>query len=170
MNRLEDQLKAALKPEEPPPGFAERVVERLGEVPERRRGLVESILDALRPPKLRLAALGAALLIALLVGVLYYPRTDRQLPDSAGQIVSRETPAPKPPGVDPDGKTGGGQVVNVITGQPHRQVSARAKSGRKLEGEKARDRLLLAFQITSTKLTEARDAVNQSLSAGRGTR
>lgn len=173
MNRLEDELRAALKPEAPPPGFAERIIERLGEVPERRRGFVEAVLEALRPPKIRFAALGTVFAIVLIGLALYYAgRNIGQVPSSVNQTAEESgdrTPAnPEKAGGAP-GRPASNDHEKTAVSQV-RQVRKAAKSQRAKDGEEARERLLLALQIASTTLTEARDAVSQSLAEGRSAR
>lgn len=70
MSRLDDALKQALRRQQPPAGFAERVLARVAD--ERpARGRWESLFDAFRLPKLRLAGAVAAVL-ALVAGSQYY--------------------------------------------------------------------------------------------------
>jgi hypothetical protein len=70
MNELDDELRKVLRREDPPPGFAERVMRRLEtRQPERRIPMV-------KPSLMRWAA--AAMLVAALGGGLQYRAAQRE--------------------------------------------------------------------------------------------
>jgi hypothetical protein len=74
MSRLDDAFREALRRQEPPDGFAERVMSRIQARPE-RVGVWAGLLAAFRRPRLRWAtALAAA---ALVVGAVEY-RNERE--------------------------------------------------------------------------------------------
>jgi hypothetical protein len=69
MSRLDDALREALRREEPPDGFAERVMARIQAAPD-RAGAWAGWLDAFRRPHWRWATAIAA--VALAVGAAEY--------------------------------------------------------------------------------------------------
>jgi hypothetical protein len=74
MSRLEDALREALRREEPPAGFTERVMARVGRpVAEPPSGLFARWTAAFRRPALRLAAAGV-LAVLVAVGVQHRQR------------------------------------------------------------------------------------------------
>jgi predicted LPLAT superfamily acyltransferase len=102
MNPLDQELKNALRREEPPADFAERVLARLQTVPAPQPSWGETLRHFFRFPALRWATTGA-LCMGLLVGVVAYRR--------------------------------------------HQQTVA--------QGENAREQVMLALHITSSKLNVA---------------
>jgi len=85
MNRVEDALKKALRRQEPPAGFAERVMARLEAPPA--PGIWQRLAAWLYPPALRVAAF-AAIVLLLLAGVQYErQRRARQQAEAAREQV-----------------------------------------------------------------------------------
>jgi len=74
MNPLEEKLRHALRREEPPPGFAERV---LSKIPVRSPGWRETIRSYFRAPLLRWAIAGAFTFSLVIGGVLQHQREQR---------------------------------------------------------------------------------------------
>ena len=66
MDRFEDELRQALRREEPPAGFTERVLARAGSQP-RRSGVWESLARWFRIPRVRFAAVVASLLLVVVI-------------------------------------------------------------------------------------------------------
>jgi negative regulator of sigma E activity len=90
MNDVEDKLRRALRPIEPPAGFAERVMRAL---PERKAPAPVIVLAAARPAKRSAwqrftapAALAASLIVAVLAGQHIAVENERR----AGLAASRE--------------------------------------------------------------------------------
>lgn len=77
MNRLDDELREALRREEPPEGFAERVLARAAAEPD-RQGWWAWLSALFRMPRVRWVAVTAALFLAVLSG-LEYQRQQRLL-------------------------------------------------------------------------------------------
>ena len=71
MSKLDDALREALRREEPPEGFAERVLAKV-EVRRVKAGWWAALLEAFRSPRLEFAA--ALACIVLLVGGFEYAR------------------------------------------------------------------------------------------------
>jgi hypothetical protein len=92
MSRFEDELREALRREEPPEGFAERVMARIQGGDREAVGVREAIgpwgrlLAAFRAPRLRWAMACAA--AALLVGGLEY--RSQRLERAEGERASRQ--------------------------------------------------------------------------------
>jgi hypothetical protein len=88
MSRFEDELRKALRREEPPEGFAERVMARIQSRDSVREasGRWSGLLAAFRAPRLRWAAACAA--AVLLAGGLEY--RSRKLERAEGERASRQ--------------------------------------------------------------------------------
>lgn len=85
MNRFEDQLRAALRPEQPAPDFAARVLERIGQLPapEKSREKLDwrqRIAQFFQPPQLKwgLGGAMALLMVGVIVGGYRYHQQQRR--------------------------------------------------------------------------------------------
>jgi hypothetical protein len=76
MKPLDDELQNLLKRQEPPEGFAERVLERLGTTPP-QRSLIQRIAGLWRRSVLRWVAVAAACLLVV-AGVARYQHQQRE--------------------------------------------------------------------------------------------
>jgi hypothetical protein len=74
MNSLEDNLRDALRRQEPSDGFAERV---LSKIPERKEGWKPSLTSLFRMPILRWAAVGSLVICLLFAGWVWQERERR---------------------------------------------------------------------------------------------
>ena len=90
MNDVEDKLRRAMRPIDPPAGFAERVLRAL---PERRAPAPVIALPTAREPRISTwrrftapAALAASLLVGVLIGQHFAVESERR----AGLAASRE--------------------------------------------------------------------------------
>jgi phosphopantetheinyl transferase (holo-ACP synthase) len=82
MNELDDELRRVLRREDPPPGFAERVMRRVEtRQPEQR-------MDVARPSVMRWAA--AAMLVAALGGGLQYRAVQQQRERIRGEAAKEQ--------------------------------------------------------------------------------
>ena len=70
MNRFEDELRNALRREEPPEGFAARVLARAAAEPE-RRSVWARIMDWFRMPMVARTVMAAGLCLMVVAGVQY---------------------------------------------------------------------------------------------------
>ncbi len=77
MDRFEKELREAMGRVEPPAGFAERVLARVAK--ERAKpGLLERAWSAIAMPRLRLAAVAAAMCLVVVAGVGYQREARRR--------------------------------------------------------------------------------------------
>ncbi|HLG15238.1 MAG TPA: hypothetical protein VJH03_12145 [Blastocatellia bacterium] len=167
MSRLDDELKLALAREEPPPGFAYRVLERVAAGEGARAGWWERLPLYARPPWVRWLALGAtaALLAAIAVSQYDAPVVERAEPGQAQVNVGGED-SRKP---DTAGEHQGAVVstspsttnngASIAPGS-RRDDRARLEQRRKeqelrAEGEAARQQLILALRVASTTFNGA---------------
>ncbi len=84
MSRLDDALREALRREEPPEGFAGRVMARI-EARKERAGAWDGLMAAWRGPRLRWA--GALAGAVLLIGTAAYQETQRAEGEQAKRQV-----------------------------------------------------------------------------------
>lgn len=168
MSRLDDELKFALRREQPSPDFADRVLERITRGETRKPTVWQKLLAFFpsQPFRWVTATAAAALLIAL--GLWLYPQFEKTNIDSPDlQAGSPITPAPQ----DSEPGTAEKQHEEIIPSPQRRRatpktVTHRAQAVRykkdkveKTEGEIAKERLMLALQIASAKLNEAQRIV-----------
>ena len=69
MNKLDEELKIALRREEPSADFAHRVLAQVRGLPPPKRGWRQSLLTLLRPPKVIWLAAGVAACLLIAIGV-----------------------------------------------------------------------------------------------------
>jgi hypothetical protein len=86
-DRIEEELRRALRREEPPAGFAERVLARVRAEDDARPGLWQSLFGFMRIPKFR-AALAAAVVLVMVAGTWEYRRYERER--EAGEAARRQ--------------------------------------------------------------------------------
>lgn len=72
MNRLEDELKNALRRKEPPPDFAERLLARIPVSPSAKPGGWQGLLSLFRPPKRRWVTAGVIACLFVSIGIVQY--------------------------------------------------------------------------------------------------
>ncbi len=134
MNRFDDELKIALRREQPSPDFTNRVMARIAESPspeterkrdggkEGRRDWWRKIVAVFQPPQMKWAMAGAmaALLIASVVGVDRYRQHQLEL-------------------------------------QRQAEIAAEA------EGQRAKEQVMFAMRIASAKLNLAQKKVKESI-------
>jgi negative regulator of sigma E activity len=77
MGPLDALIRAALRRQEPPAGFAERVMARVAAEPAPRLGWIRRVKALLGLPRRRWAAVGAVACLLLLIGVVQYRREQR---------------------------------------------------------------------------------------------
>ena len=85
MNSLEEKLRAALQRQEPPPGFAERVLSKL---PAKSPGWMETIVSAFRIPVLRWGVIGVFALSLMVAGLVQFQHQRRM--KAEGEIAKTQ--------------------------------------------------------------------------------
>jgi hypothetical protein len=175
MSRLDDELKLAFRREEPSGDFTDKVLARITTAAPPRPAaqgwrLLGAVTTAFTFPRLRWAAAGAlALILAAIAAVQFFG------PGRFG-VTPDETPiaeAPLPPagsnGSDPEVEREV-QPAEELQQQPARQPRAKQNPRPKQagsndpvtarsEGEIAKEQLMLALHIASTKLNQAQRVV-----------
>jgi hypothetical protein len=73
MNRFEDELKIALRREEPAPGFTDRVMARIAELQRQEKSREKSewlrrLMEFFQPPRMKWAMAGAMACVLLIAG------------------------------------------------------------------------------------------------------
>jgi len=155
MNNLDEELRRALGREEPPAGFAERVLERL---PAATSNVVPISARGRKAPRFALAA--AAALAVMTAGVWYaIPRGDstNAKPETT-MLLGVEEPGPPPP-----------PTPNITSTAPKAKPAPRRHvrpeqrpSTEDAEALRAAEQLRLALHITGDTLNVARREVRES--------
>jgi hypothetical protein len=173
MSRLDDELRKAFRREQPSVDFTTRLLERVAQQPAPKAPWWHGLATLLDPPKLRWVAIGVTASLLLAIGAAQYSRLHRVVINDNGQISQapppsedgnknpvnadqdndrREKMSPKPP-----------QSKRVVYPSPnHRVALARQQQERELrvEGEAAKEKLMLALSIASAALNDAQKAVH----------
>jgi hypothetical protein len=169
MSRLDDELRIALRREEPSQGFADRVMRQIAAPAARKRSLWQALVSLVAPPRMRWVAVGVSASLIVAVSLLQLGRNQRP---AGGEIIeavppvaaTARAPLPAPPA---GGSKDGGQaaapdkapaaVKNIKRRASRPAVTAQrtpAQLAHKRKGEAARDKLLLALRIASETLHE----------------
>jgi len=86
MRPLDEELRSALRRQEPPAGFVERLMARLATQAAPRAGWAQRLGWFFQVPRLRWAAVGAVACLLLAVGVVQYQREQR----AQGEMVKEQ--------------------------------------------------------------------------------
>ena len=168
MSKLDEELRAALRREEPSAGFAYRALERVRTLPPPKPGWRQSLLTLLRPPKVVWLAAGVAacLLIALGVqGLRGYEsarvENNKIVADDATRSAEPQRVAPpekqSPQPQQETVKSPGPETIGKRASHHHRNVVRETRE--EMEARQAMEQLELALYIASTKLNAAQRAV-----------
>lgn len=171
MRNLDDELRRAFAREEPSPDFTDRVMERVAAQsptaqakPDWRR----RFFLIFEPPLIRWAAIGAAALLLIVIGVLGYQKS-RQAEDQQAIKHDQTTPMPEqqeqpinpPEKIAPPDKDVQPRPVNRRPRARVNQDRLIAAREERREGLEAKRKLLLALQVTSFTLNEAQRIVRE---------
>ncbi|MEW6209871.1 MAG: hypothetical protein AB1631_16015 [Acidobacteriota bacterium] len=174
MRQLEDELRKAFRREEPSPDFADRVMERVrAQSPPVKTAGWQRFFPAFETPRVRWAAIGAAALLLIVIGVIGYQKS-RQSEDQQANI-KQGTLAPEqqkqkgieptenvsPEKIAPDDKKPQPRVINHKPKARINQDRLIASREERREGLEAKRKLLLALQVTSFTLNEAQRIVRE---------
>ncbi len=172
MSRLDDELRKAFRREQPPVDFTVRLLERMALQPAPKARWWQRLATLLDPPKLRWVAIGVTASLLLAIGAAQYNKM-HQVAVSDNSKEANVVPPPEP--IDKDTEhPGKAQPQQAATepGQPvkhaapssanHRLAVARVQKERELrvEGEAAKEKLMLALSIASSALSDAQKAVH----------
>lgn len=167
MRHLEDELRKAFGREEPSPDFTDRVMERVAaQSPTAKPDWWRRFFLMFEPPLIRWAAIGAAALLLIVIGVIGYQKS-RQSEDQQANTPRQATPAPEQEPINPPEKVAPPNedaqprpVNHKPKARPNRTLSAEEREERR-EGLEAKRKLLLALQVTSFTLNEAQRIVRE---------
>ena len=132
MSRLDDELKIALRRQEPSADFAERLLARLPAAPQPQRRWWDSLAEFFQPNALRLAAATAVVLLIAAIGLVQYQRSGE--PASTASTKAPQTPPaeqraaapPEAPAVDQnngqDESRASSTTKSITTERRHRRV------------------------------------------------
>lgn len=174
MSRLDDELRNTFRREQPSSDFTAHLLERIAQQPAPRVRWWQRLATVLDPPKLRWVAVGVTASLLIAIGAAQYSRLHRQ-PVSDATVTKSG-----PPANTADKDIGGRAPVKpqpdsaLATAQPqpnigrsttssamHRLALARSQGERqrRIEGEAAKQKLMLALSIASTALNDAQKAI-----------
>ena len=123
MNSFDEELKLALRREEPSPDFTDRVMARVAELqkrekPREKMGRLRRLAEFFQPPRMKWATAGAMAILLVIAGF----------------------------------------------GVHHRRESERKRLAEIVEGERAKEQVMLAMRIASAKLNIAQKKVYETAS------
>jgi hypothetical protein len=83
MNRFDEELKLALRREEPSPDFADRVMARVAELqkqekPREKTGWLRRLAEFFQPPRMKWAAAGAMAILLVIAGFVVHHRRESE--------------------------------------------------------------------------------------------
>ena len=182
MSRLDDELRKALRREQPPDDFTARLLNRVARQPEPRARWWQRLAILLDPPKLRWVAIGVTASLLLAIGAAQYRRLNQPAVSDDGKLATSGASAPnaksaEPPTVTKEEKaaeqnatTSSGVSKPSINrssrpahqrgNQRHELARTREERALRTEGEAAKETLMLALSIASSALSDAQKAVH----------
>jgi hypothetical protein len=173
MSRLDDELRLAFRRQEPPAGFAERVMERVAARPAPKPKWWETLASLFQPPRIRWVAIGVAASLVVVIGLLQYAaseKTTARKDDAQADASSPPEPA-RPPAFNPPAPTGPPppkraprpkRIVRPPVDRMHlAQKNKDQEDQQKIEGEKAKQKVMLALHIASATLNEAQKIIRE---------
>jgi hypothetical protein len=191
MNSIEEGLKQALKRQEPPAGFAGKVMDLVnsgaGLEPEKRPGPHKVLVFRLRPKVMvwLATAAAAACLVGLVITRSYVGGRGRvAVPDpvSASNLPHQAPPpsADQQPAAGPSlGRNENGPGLQRMAGRDERQPAHHWRAGSRrvnpgmdlpMEARHAEEQLRLALAITSAKLGYAQRSIQEADGTNTGDR
>jgi len=168
MNKLDEELKAALRREEPSADFAYRVLARVRTLPPPKPAWRQRFLTLLRPPKLVWVGAGVAACLLIALGVQGLRGYERQRVENE-KVVAKDNDRTAQPGpaITPEKPSSQPQPqINqnaaperVIHNVVHHHHNTLRENPEEVEAREAMEQLKLALYIASTKLNAAQKAV-----------
>ena len=173
MSRLDDELRKAFRREQPSVDFTTRLLERVAQQPATKARWWDRLAAVLDPPKLRWVAIGVTASLLLAIGAAQYSRLHQVVINDNDQLAKAAPPSEEgnKNQVSPDQDSQRQKEMSpklpqskrVVYPSPnHRAVLARQEHERELrvEGEAAKEKLMLALSIASAALNEAQKAIH----------
>jgi hypothetical protein len=181
MSRLDDELKIAMQRREPSPDFTARLLGRLDEriAFEPKETFWQRLAGSVRYPVFRWAALTAGAVLLIVLGIVQL--SSRRAVQPSDPTVAQSGPgsgahSPTPPKdpsasdgstISPSPESGRPDGVNISPPRPRREHSGnrvmaanrRRETKPSAEAEAAKEKVLLALQITSETLNDAQRAI-----------
>ncbi|HWO01093.1 MAG TPA: hypothetical protein VNS63_17670 [Blastocatellia bacterium] len=177
MSRLDDELRMAFRHEQPSPDFTDRVLEQISRQPAPRIRWWQTLVALFQPPTLKWVAIGATAALLVAIGASQYARlhpgviddgdkvektADGSSAGASGEVPGASAPDPRrvaqaPPQAPKPRLNSVRHLVATSNTKPrdarpkHRLVNP--------EAEAARDKVMLALQITSATLNDAQQAI-----------
>lgn len=168
MSKLDEELRAALKREEPSADFAYRVLAQVRTLPPPKPGWRNSLLTLLRPPKLVWVAAGLAACLLISLGVQGLRGYERQAAETQ-KVIAGDAARPAQQDAAPITQGTTAQPPSEVAPKPepemisrhirHHRRSVVKEDPDEMEARKAMEQLELALYIASTKLNAAQKAV-----------
>lgn len=182
MSRLDDELRNAFRREEPPVDFTARLLERVALRPAPKVRWWQRLAMLLEPPKLRWVAIGVTASLLLSIGAVQYNKMRLVAVGVGDEVAKIDAPpeAGSTPGVNPEIANPSPTEVIITqkaapkfikrsapSGTTQRLALVRFQKERELkeheltvEGEAAKEKLMLALSIASSALSDAQKAVH----------
>ncbi len=190
MSRLDDELKRALRRQEPQADFLASVLARINEGPAPRPTVWQRLAALFELPKMRFAVAGAALALLIITGAAVFSqlRDDSPGPNQgAGEQATVAAPGPdnsagEQKSLSPQLQAGAASELTAPQSEPkpreHKKIEPRrrfVRSGMMArrhgprqaepkvspEAEAAKVRVLFALQIASSTLKEAQRVIQE---------
>lgn len=166
MSRLDDELKIALRRQEPSPDFTARLMERINSSPAPRPGFWQRLAAFFEMPNVRRVALGATAVLLVAIGAAQYRRLHQTTVETSSEIVTL-TPTPTAPSTGPVLDEKSPNAVSIQQPRINRskpKISARAVAVKKEprpspEAEAAKERVLFALQVAGATLNDVQRAI-----------
>ena len=176
MSRLDDELRMAFRREQPPVDFTDRVLAKIARQPAPRVSWWQRLAESLQPPKLKWVAIGATAALLVAIGAAQYARLHPAVTDDTGKVVAVDNK----PQAGEAAKDGGSKTTSPILDVPAPKLASSQPSSRRHivavsnraprkpphtdrvvnpEAEAAKEKVMLALQITSTTLNDAQRAI-----------
>jgi len=177
MSRLDDELRKAFRREQPSADFTQGLLERVAMQPVPKARWWQRLAMLLEPPKLRWVAIGVTASLLLAIGAAQYQRLNREVvqdnnqqansrePNAASPATDENSVKPPSPGRQDSIAPGATPRIDKHKGQSasrHRALTAGTQKAQELkaEGEAAKEKVMAAFAIASSVLSDAQKAVH----------
>jgi negative regulator of sigma E activity len=164
MSRLDDELKTALRRQEPSPDFTARLMERINTSPAPRPGFRQRLAAFFDSFDWRWAAIGATAVLLVAIGTAQYRRLHQTAVEPNSEVVAlAPTPTAPNPVPVPVVKTPKAEQPGINRSGPRRigthAVAIRKEPRPSPEAEAAKERVLFALQVAGATLNDVQRAI-----------